>query len=164
MKIIINLIRKVKQYYWKHRFGRCGDGFVCCFGVVICHAKNIDVGNIVRVGEKSFINAKGGLKIGNNVHIGPRVTIFTSNHDYYAPKALPFYGDIDKKVIIEDNVWVGACASIVPGVTIGEGAVIGMSSVVTKDVPPCAVVGGNPAKILKYRDKEVYYKLKTNYD
>ena len=62
--------------------------------------------------------------------------------------------------MINDNVWIGADVKIVPGITIGEGAVIAMSAVVTKDVPACAVVGGNPAKILKYRDINVYNQLK----
>ena len=64
-------------------------------------------------------------------------------------------------VYIGDDVWIGAKANIVPGVTIGDGAVVAMCAVVTKDVPSCAVVGGNPAKILKYRDVEVYNKLKN---
>lgn len=77
--------------------------------------------------------------------------------------ALP-YGTkyINKPVIIEDNVWIGSDVIIIPGVTIHEGAIIGIGSVVTKDVPSCAVVGGNPAKIIKYRDKEQYEKLKRN--
>ena len=88
--------------------------------------------------------------------------IFSSNHNYYSPEALPY----DKKTIcspvkIEDNVWIGARACIVPGITIGEGAVVAMGSVVTKNVPPCAVVGGNPAKIIKYRDIEKYNQLKS---
>ena len=62
-------------------------------------------------------------------------------------------------VTIEDNVWIGAHAKICPGVTIHEGAVVGMGAVVTKDVPKCAVVGGNPAVVLKYRDKNTYKKL-----
>ena len=100
--------------------------------------------------------------MGNNIKMGPQVFIWTWNHNYYAPEALPYDRVcIEGPVTINDNVWVGAKATIIPGVTIGEGAVIAMGAVVTKDVPPCAVVGGNPAKILKYRDIEVYNKLKN---
>lgn len=123
-------------------------------------AKNIKIGDNVRIGEKSYLNGSGGLTIGNNVKFGPRVFVWTSNHDYVAPTRLPYSGNIKKPVVIKDNVWIGARANIIPGVTIEEGAVVGMCAVVTKDVPSCAVVGGNPAKILKYRDKEVYYNLK----
>ncbi len=65
-----------------------------------------------------------------------------------------------KPVTIADNVWIGCRATIVPGVTINEGAVIASGAVVTKDVPKGAVVGGNPAKVLKYRNMEYYEKLK----
>ena len=109
----------------------------------------------------SFIEYMGGGEIGDYFHTGRGLTIFSSNHDYGGDK-IP-YGDEDimKEVIIGDWVWCGANVTIVPGVHIGNGAVIGSGAVVTKDVPECAVVGGNPAKIIKYRDKELFYKLKS---
>lgn len=159
---IIKLIRKIRQKYWMSRFKTCGRDFLCCSGVKIRSAKRIMVGNNVRIGENSYINGRGGITIGNNVKFGPQVFIWTWNHNYYAPKRLP-YDDIciEGPVKIGDDVWIGAKANIVPGVTIGDGAVVAMCAVVTKDVPSCAVVGGNPAKILKYRDVEVYNKLKN---
>jgi serine acetyltransferase len=66
-----------------------------------------------------------------------------------------------KDVVIGENVWIGADVSIMPGVTIGEGAVVAACSCVTKDVPPMAVVGGNPMRIIKYRDAENYNRLKA---
>lgn len=163
MKLIIKIIRFFRTQYWLIRLRSCGKNFVCCSGTIIHGAKNFVVGNDVRVGEKSYLNANGGITIGNNVKMGPQVFIWSSNHNYYAPTILPFDGArINRPVIIEDNVWVGAKVCIIPGVRIGEGAVIGMGSVVTKEVPPCAVVGGNPAKVLKYRDIEVYNKLKNS--
>ncbi|WP_442862504.1 DapH/DapD/GlmU-related protein [Bacillus sp. USDA818B3_A] len=76
--------------------------------------------------------------------------------------AIPYdLKNIRKPIIIEVNSWIGQRAIILPGVTIGEGAVVGAGSVVTKDVEPCSIVGGNPAKHIKYRDKDVYYKLKN---
>jgi len=162
--LINNFIRKIRYLYWLLRLKKCGKNFICCSGVKMHSAKNIIIGNDVRVGEDSYINGKGGVIIGNNVHLGPQVFMWTSNHNYYKPEKLPYDGNaINKPIKINDNVWVGAKASIIPGVEIGEGAVIGMCAVVTKNVPPCAVVGGNPAKILKYRDIETYNKLKDNY-
>ena len=67
-----------------------------------------------------------------------------------------------KPVNIGNNVWIGSRVTIIPGVSIGEGAVIGAGAVVAHDIPPLAVVGGNPAKVIKYRNREVYEKLKTN--
>jgi acetyltransferase-like isoleucine patch superfamily enzyme len=126
----------------------------------IHHPENISIGDNVRIGEGALIEGMGGLVIENNVIFGPDVTIWTANHNYENPQKLPY----DEKVIfksvhIEDNVWIGCKSIIVPGVTIHEGAVIAMGSVVTKDVPKCAVVGGNPAKVLKYRDIKKYDEL-----
>lgn len=162
MGLIIRIIRSIRRKYWERRLKKCGNNFTCCSGVKIHSAKKIIVGNNVRIGENSYINGLGGLKIGNNVYMGPQIFMWTNNHNYNTPTSLPFDGtSTNCPITIDDNVWIGARASIIPGVTIGEGAVIAMCSVVTKDVPPCAVVGGNPAKILKYRDKEVYYKLRN---
>ena len=162
IELVIKLIRYVRQIYWSKRFKSCGKNFLCCSKTTIRGSKNIVVGDDVRIGEGAYINATGGLTIGNNVKFGPQVFVWTWNHDYYAPDKLP-YGSKStyEPVNIGDNVWIGARASIVPGVTIGEGAVVAMCAVVTKDVPPCAVVGGNPAKIIKYRDIDVYNRLKN---
>lgn len=165
MKLIIRniiiIIRKIREKYWSCRLKECGKSFLCCSGVVIHSAKKMSVGNEVRLGEKSYFNANGGLTIGNNVKMGPQVFIWTSNHNYFDPKKLPYDDiEINRPVTIGDNVWIGAKSIIIPGVNIGEGAVIAMGSVVTKDVPSCAVVGGNPAQILKFRKIETYKKLK----
>lgn len=89
--------------------------------------------------------------------------IQTQNHNYNSLdlESIPYDSrNFLKKVVIEENVWIGMDVKICPGVTIGEGSVIGMGSVVTKDVPKYAIVGGNPAKILKYRDENQYLELK----
>lgn len=111
----------------------------------------------------TFIECSGGVRIGRYFHVGRGLTIFSTNHDYRSTRAIP-YDDttIEQPVEIGDFVWAGANVSIVPGVKIGEGAVIGMGSVVTRDVPSGAVVGGNPAKIIGYRDMEVFERLKGN--
>ena len=68
---------------------------------------------------------------------------------------------IVKDVFIDDNVWIGSDVTIMPGVHIGEGAIIGACSCVTKDIPPYAIVGGCPAKVIKYRDIDKYLRLKS---
>lgn len=106
------------------------------------------------------IEASGGVQIGRYFHPGRGLTIYSTNHNYAAGKRIP-YDEVEIKapVVIGDFVWCGANVTIVPGVTIGEGAVIGAGSVVTRDVPPMAVIGGNPAKVIKYRDAKHYEEL-----
>lgn len=121
------------------------------------------IGDNTWFGENFFARCEGGLSIGSGVIISRGVEIWTSNHNYNSDDlcSLPYDNRfILKPVSIGDNTWIGSRVTIIPGVTIGEGAVIGAGAVVTHDVPPLAVVGGNPAQVIKYRNKETYEKLK----
>ena len=113
-----------------------------------------DYGYNIRTGNKVFFNFNcvvldvAEVRIGNNVFFGPAVQIYTVNHPLEAKKrntlieqALP--------VVIEDDVWIGGGAVILPGVTIGKGSVIAAGSVVSKDVPSGVVAAGNPCKVIK---------------
>lgn len=125
-------------------------------------AHNIIIGDYTVINRRTHINA-GDAKvvIGRFCHFGQGLTIYAFNHNFEDSSKIPYDEKIIvKNVLIKDFVWIGANVTIVPGITVGEGAVIGAGSVVTKDVPDCAVVGGNPAKILKYRDLDKFYKLK----
>lgn len=103
----------------------------------------------------------GGVSIGDNFHSGPGCLLITDMHNYEHGNAIPYDNTIVKKqIMIGDNVWLGTRVIVLGGCSIGEGAVIQAGSVVTKDVPVCAVVGGHPAQVFKYRDKEHYNKLK----
>ncbi len=86
--------------------------------------------------------------IGNNVFFAPRVSLFTASHpiDYAVRNTCLEYG---KPITICDNVWVGGCTVVNPGVTIGEGTIIGSGSVVTKDIPPGVIAAGNPCRIIR---------------
>ena len=104
---------------------------------------------------------KGIVEFGNNFHSGIECMIITQNHNYEG-EAIPYDNTyIRKKVIIQDNVWFGNRVTVTGNVTIAEGAIIAAGSVVCKDVPYCAIVGGNPAKVIKYRDILHYEKLKA---
>ncbi len=123
--------------------------------------KNVHLGDHVNFNDNVFINGEGEVRIGNYFHSGVNLTIISSNHNFYNATSIPYDKiRINKPVIIKNFVWCGNNVLIIPGVTIGEGAILGAGSVVTKDVPDCAIVGGNPARILKYRNKEEFYRLK----
>lgn len=109
----------------------------------------------------TVIETSGGVTIGKYFHCGRGLTIFSTNHNYDSDKFIPYDEiNISKPVLINDFVWCGSNVTIIPGVTIGEGVVIGSGSVVTKDVPNYAIIGGNPAKVIKYRNIEKFLKLK----
>jgi acetyltransferase-like isoleucine patch superfamily enzyme len=106
-----------------------------------------------RVGRNVFINQNctfydlGGLDIGDDVMIGPNVSLITSGHPLDPAQRRAFV--IAKPIVIERNVWIAAGATVIGGVTIGENAVVAAGSVVTKDVPPNTLVGGNPARVIR---------------
>lgn len=112
----------------------------------------IDYGKPVTIGERCFIQqcctffGRGGITIGNDVFIGPKVNLITINHD---PNPDNRSATCGRPVVIEDKVWIGINATILPGVRIGYGAIVGAGSVVTRDVPPMTIVAGNPARIIK---------------
>ena len=105
------------------------------------------------IGKNSRI--QGELHIGKNVMIGAALIVYTKNHNFERldiPICEQGYAET-KPVVIEDDVWIGGRVIILPGRKIGKCSIIGAGSVIVKDVPPYAIVGGNPAKILKYRNE-----------
>lgn len=155
--------RRIEQQNTKllARVKSCGSG-VRLNGRVHCTGPEaLEIGDNVHINDNAWFRAEGGLYIGDNAHFSRNLTIYTVNHQYTG-RALPYDTDlVFRPVRIEKNVWIGMNVCIVPGVQIGEGAIIGMGAVVTKDVPKCAIVGGNPAKVLKYRDLEHYEHLEA---
>ena len=106
------------------------------------------------------LTVKANVIIGDNFHSGIECMIITDSHNYEGD-AIP-YDDtvISRDVVIEDNVWLGNRVIVLPGVTIGEGAIIQAGSVVVKDIPKYAIAGGHPAKVFSSRDNDHYEKLK----
>lgn len=112
----------------------------------------IDYGKPVTIGKRCFIQqcctffGRGGIEIGDEVFIGPKCNLITINHDVNPDNRSATYG---KPIKIQDKVWLGINATVLPGVTLGYGCIVGANSVVTKDVPPMTIVAGNPARIIK---------------
>jgi len=154
------MINRIKLYLLKKRLNILKKNISITLDSTFADFQNIIWHDNIYIGPKAYIWAIGGLEIYDNVIIGPRVTIHTSNHRFEDATMLPYDGySYLKKVIIEKNVWIGDNVMIVPGVTIGEGSIVAMGSVVTKSIPKYSIVGGNPAKIIKKRDIEKYKEL-----
>ncbi len=130
-------------------FGKVGKNlwlqppFYCDYG------KNIFLGDNVYVNFGCVILDVARVTFGSHVFLGPNVQIYTATHPLIAEERNRGL-ESGKPITIRSNVWIGGAAILCPGVTIGEGSVIGAGAVVTKDVPPRVVVAGNPAKVIRY--------------
>jgi acetyltransferase-like isoleucine patch superfamily enzyme len=108
---------------------------------------DISIGRNVFVNQNCTFYDLGGLDIADDVMIGPNVSIITSGHPVEPSRRRAF--TIAKPIVIERNVWIAAGATIIGGVTVGENSVVAAGSVVTKNVPPNTLVGGNPARVIR---------------
>ncbi|RQV05566.1 sugar O-acetyltransferase [Burkholderia cenocepacia] len=123
------------------------DGFVLIPPFHATGGAGMKLGRNVFVNQNCTFYDLGGLEIGDDVMIGPNVSLITSGHPVEPSRRRD--GVVAKPIVIERNVWIGAGATIIGGVTIGENAVVAAAAVVTRDVPPNTLVGGNPAKIIR---------------
>jgi maltose O-acetyltransferase len=114
-------------------------------GVSIAEGTTID--------QSVKLDGRGGLTIGQSVSIAPEVCLLTADHD---PTSATFAGRT-APIVIEDFAWLGTRAMVLPGVTVGTGAVVAAGAVVTKDVPPYAIVGGVPARVIGERPRDLAY-------
>ena len=147
-----------RRYKTPFKFVSQGEGEVTIIGDKV----KFFIGKTSHLKSNTYIECNGGVKIGEYFHTGRNLTILSSNHNYESATKIPYDNkDILAPVEIGDFVWAGLNVTILAGVKIGEGAILAAGSVITKDVPAMAMVGGVPAKILKYRDKDHFEKLKA---
>lgn len=159
-KLLHLFLNKIERHRWLNKIKK--NNIVICPPFYILDKAKLIVNANIYIGGGAWMSLFGTLHIGDGTIIGPRLKVHTANHNYESDM-LPYNGDIlVKNVYIGKNVWIGADVTLLPGVSIGEGAVIGACSCITKNVPPFAVVGGNPARVLKYRDIENYNKYIGN--
>lgn len=157
-----NVKRLSSKYNTPICFIEQGDGSLQIDSLKIS-SSNFKIDSTSHLKSNTYIECSGGVIIGKYFHTGKGLTIYSVKHDYENATKIPYDEKIVfEKVVIDDFVWCGSNVTILSGVKIGEGAIIASNSTVTKDIPPLAVVGGNPAKIIKYRDQEKFYYLKEN--
>lgn len=147
--------RRLLMWIYRPMFSRYGKNFVFDpYGLY--SFETIEVGDDVFIGPRANFGAIKKIKIGNKVMFGPDVSILAGDHN--TMQIGEFMTDVhwklpenDLDVTIEDDVWIGAKATIMKGVTIGTGSIVAAGAIVTKDVEPFTIVGGIPAKFIKYR-------------
>lgn len=131
---------------------------VICGGFCIFTAKTIVGLNCHFNGIRVY--GRGKVSIGDNFHSGAGCEILTENHNFEGERIPYDTTYIIKDVHIGENVWIGNKVMILPGVSIGEGAIIQAGSVVVSNIPSCAIAGGHPARVFSYRDQPHYFELK----
>ncbi len=132
-------------------FRSAGRGIHIKQGAYFGGGDRIDIGDHSDLGLRCLVY--NDVTIGRDVMMGPEVVILAANHNYdNLSVPMRLQGEQRDHVTIGDDVWLGARAVILPGVSIGSGAVVAAGAVVTRDVAPLAIVGGNPARVIRYRD------------
>lgn len=124
-------------------------------GAEIRAAHKLRIGENTTIGHGAVLDARGGLTIGNNVNFSSGVWVWTMQHDPQDPS----FGLKTAPVTIKDYAWLSSRSTVLPGVTVGEGAVVAAGAVVTKDVADYTIVGGIPAKPIGQRPRNLCYAL-----
>ena len=149
--------RTLRKFFLARWLDGLGDGTSVQMNCRFLNGRKVSFGerNVINFGCL-FDGRKFQIRTGSDVSIGPEAAILTLGHDPQSPEFADRGGD----VIIGDRVWIGYRAIILPGIQIGEGAVVGAGAVVTRDVEAFAIVAGNPARKIGMRNKDLPYLLK----
>lgn len=146
----------IRRFFYRIEGMKIGRGSSIHMGVVFYDARNITIGKDSIIGENVVLDGRDILKIGNHVDIASEVMIYNAEHDVQDEK----FKAVLAPVIIDDYVFIGPRAIILPGVSLGKGAVVAAGAVVTEDVSEMTIVGGVPAKEIGKRNlSDPSYKL-----
>jgi acetyltransferase-like isoleucine patch superfamily enzyme len=124
-------------------------------GLELRAANQVVIGNRTIIGFDCILDGRGGLVLGDDVNLSSEVAIWTMQHDHRAAD----FASVAKPVRVGDRAWLSFRATVLPGITIGEGAVVAAGSIVTRDVPPYAIVAGVPAVQVGERIRDLTYEL-----
>lgn len=152
--------KEKKNKILKNLLGGCGERFWMESPVHMCYGSHVFIGENFYANFNLTLVDDGEIHIGDQVMIGPNVTLCTTGHPVY-----PLYREMaahySLPIHIGNNVWIGSHTVVLPGVTIGDNAVIGAGSIVTRDIPANVVAVGNPCRVMREiseRDKEYYFR------
>lgn len=124
--------------------GQIGEGSRVMPGLTVVRGKSVKIGKRVVVMNNCLMMAAGGITIEDDALVAANVQLITNSHDFYERQILTC-----KPIVLKRGCWIGAGATILPGVTVGENAIVAAAAVVTKDVPAGEIWGGNPARLIK---------------
>lgn len=146
---------RIRERYLAKRFKKTGTNLLVQPGCRFRSLERLEVGDNVVIGYDNFLQALGGLTLGNNVAMAPGVKIWSVNHNIDDPDtAVVDQGQTEKPVVIGDNVFIASNAFILPGVTLPEGCVVSAGAVVSaKEYKPYSILAGNPARVIGFRGK-----------
>lgn len=149
----------VRNFLYRLCGMKIGKNSLVYGGAEVRRPEWVEIGDGSIVGNRAILDGRLGIKIGCNVNISTGVWIWTVQHDHKDPK----FGDVGGKVTVCDHAWLSCRSIILPGVTIGEGAVVAAGAVVVKDVEAYSVVAGIPAKKIADRPRTIAYNLGSSY-
>lgn len=164
MKKISSIIQSIYTFFLSQKLGSCGKNCLFIAFSKFYIPKNISIGNNVFINQQCILVGEEKITIQDNVTIGFRCMIITSNNEIHLDPTTKQRAHYDEPIVIENDVWIGAGATILSGVTVGEGSVVAAGAVVTKDVPPFTLVGEVPARIIKQIDRDdTYSSIQKSY-
>jgi acetyltransferase-like isoleucine patch superfamily enzyme len=153
-----SFISRVPVYWIRHWYLRqvlrvaIGAGSAIHMGCFFT-GRNIRIGHDTVINRNSYLDGRGGLSIGSNVAISPQTYILSLDHDPHSPA----FEAVARPVVIEDYVWIGARAMVLPGARLGKGCVVGAGAVVTKDIADFSIAAGVPASVIGERSRRLDY-------
>ncbi len=158
------LVSRMPSQIFRHwvyrRMGLKRDKGSIIYGRVEIRApRGVSIGEGSSIGHDSILDGRGGLRIGSSVNLSSGVWIWTSEHDVNSPG----FSGTSAEVVVEDYVWLGGRVIVLPGVTVGKGAVVASGAVVTKNIAPYDIVAGVPAKKIGERSRNLDYRLGACY-
>jgi maltose O-acetyltransferase len=148
-----DVVKRLRGYYYRQLLARAGENLSISDGVRINNPQMVSVGNNCYLGAGvQFYPWNERLTIGDNVLIAAGVRMITRKHGF-ADVEIPMseQGYTNAPIVIENDVWIGFQAIILPGVTVGQGSIVGAGAVVSRDVEPYSIVGGVPARLIRKR-------------